>query len=157
MFSHELANQRLARMVAKLVDVLEREFQNAVAFRLPHAQKPPAQQVLAQKHAQIRRLQWVCFFHPREMRAGARGTCGQQQLVIFAAVSNQQNHLVPLRLRDLVHAAAREQLVQFLRNHSKGYAVHRHGQILPGRSSVSSIIPRTPTLWQATAQHPYQR
>ncbi len=132
MLSHELSDQRLARVVAKLVDVLERKLQNAVAFRLPHAQKPPAQQMLAQKHAQVRRLQRVRFFDPREMRAGARGACGQQQLVIFAAVSNQQDHLVPLRLRDLVHAAARKRLVQFLRNHSKGYAVHRHGQILSG-------------------------
>ena len=37
------------------------------------------------------------------------------------------------------------------------YGIKDYGQILPGRSSVSSIIPRTPTLWQATAQHPYQR
>ena len=129
--AHELADQRAHGVVAHLVERFEIDLGDAVAGVLADLQHARAQNVLAHEHTEGRRLERIVFLlarqvHPRAVRRGR-----DQQHMIFALVANGQQYFVALGLRDFVHAAARQPVIELARHKSQHNAVHRHSGIPP--------------------------
>ena len=71
MLAHEFADERLVRAVAQIAQMLDFNFQYAVAVDLANIGNSPADQMLAHQHAQVKRLQRAGFLLHGDVRAGA--------------------------------------------------------------------------------------
>ena len=128
--AHHLHDERAGDGIAQLGERGDVDFQNAVARDAPHGAHTPAADVLAQQHAQHRRLHGAGLGMGRQVHARAAGRGAQQQAMVFALRADEQMNLVALGLNHAVDAPVPELFVELAGDKAEHHAVHRHGSYL---------------------------
>ena len=104
----------LLRGAAHFIGTVEGEIEQALHLRLLHPNQTAARQVLAQQHAEHRRLGRVLRRLLRQVNARVIGRSRQQKPSAAICAAHGQNQRIALRLLHLVHAAAEQLLLQLL-------------------------------------------
>ena len=121
-FNNELLFDRRAELIAPV----EIEQEHALEVRLGNTRDARADQMLAQKHAEHRRLGRIFKRAGREMHPRAAHAAVHEQLRVAALRAHGQQQQVALRLLHLVDARAGQALRQFLRQAVQKNCVHWH-------------------------------
>ena len=101
MAGHGLQNQPPGPLLSQLVRRLYVQRHHPLQRLLLHGHDAPSRQVLAQQHAEHRRLGGIIPQQSRQVQAGLGGSGAQQQP---PPAPQQQHHLIPGRLLDLLDA-----------------------------------------------------
>ena len=122
--AHSLQHQRPAARLAEVVGNIQFHPHQPLQRRLGDVRHPGAHQMLAQQHTKHGRLRRIIPGQLRQLDAGSIGTGIEQQPLISP---QQQNHLVPGRLLDLVDPQPQQLGPQLLEHSLQANGVKRHG------------------------------
>ena len=111
--AHGLQHQRPLSRLAEVIRHIQLQPHQPLQGRLHQIRHPGAHQMLAQEHAEHRRLRWIVPGELRQLDTGRVGAGIQQQPLI---APQQQNHLVPGRLLDLVDSQTQQLGPQLLQD-----------------------------------------
>ena len=95
--AHDLEDEVLLRGASHLVGAVEGEVQQPLHLRLLHPDQPPARQMLAQQHAEHRRLRRVFRRFIRQVDARMIGRGREQQFSAAGRAAHGQDQRVALR------------------------------------------------------------
>ena len=126
--AHGLQHQRPPARAAELVGDIQLQPHQPLQRRLGDGGHPAPHQVLAQQHAEHGGLRRVVPGEMRQLNAGGVGPGVQQQPLV---APQQQDHLVPGGLLDLVDPQAQQSGPQLLHHRLHTDSIQWHGLIPP--------------------------
>ena len=124
--AEHLDNKLLSDRRAEFVPAVKVKDEHALKIRLGNTRDARTDEVLAQKHAEHRRLGGVFKRAARKMHARAAHAAVHEQPGIAALRAHGQQQQIPLRLLHLVDARADQRLCELLRQAVQKHCVHRH-------------------------------
>ena len=133
--AHELDDQGVPAEVAHLVEVFHLKAQDSFEAGLCHGKDPSVLQVLAQEHAESRRLQRRLPGNRRKISERERGVGREVEPALAAAALGGghecEDQLVAVRLRYFVYSGARQSVTELLTETGGRNAVKSHKYAAP--------------------------